>query len=159
MSRSPLSESLQLLSKYSDRGVAFFYAVLFAIFLLLVGISYSPCLQRMAMRKFHFVPRPFAQWAFCQFFPSMYNFHNEIWMSREPITPLMLEGKTALPNGTFYGWVNHYPLRLISFSLQRKNFSAGTYYVYLRSTYRGQNFDSQFILKGKPGELFLERLP
>ena len=144
MSRSPLSESLQLLSKHSDRGVAFFYAVLFAIFLLLAGISYSPCLQRMAMRKFHFVSQPFTEWAFCQFFPSMYSFHNEILVSPR-VLPSDYQG--PLSGNLVRLTVNHYPLRMLYFVVPRAQIAAhAPFYAYVRTVYRQQEIVSSYIV-------------
>ena len=144
MNRSPLIESLRLLSKHSDRSVAFFYAVSLFVFLLLAGINYSPFLQRMAMRKFHFVPQPFAQWAICQFFPSMYNFHNEILVSPR-VLPSDYQG--ALTGDLVRLTVNHYPLRMLYFVVPRAQiFLHAPFYAYVRTVYRQQEIVSSYMV-------------
>lgn len=144
MNRSPLFESLRLLSKNSDRGIVLFYAVLLFVFLLIAGINYSPSLQRMAMRKFHFVPRPFAQWALCQFFPSMYNFHNEILVSPR-FLPSDYQG--PLGDDLVRLTVNHYPLRMLYFVVPRTlTFSHAPFYAYVRTVYRQQEIVSSYII-------------
>jgi len=159
LARLPLVKALQSLSKTSAPGTKFLYGVMAGICLFLFTLPWVPRTQDAMVAKFHLRSASFFQWAALQLIPSMYNFGNEIWISYQPLTAAVLEGKEPLSGGAFHGWVNHHPLRLISFSVHRKNFSTGTYYVYLRSGYRGRNFYSTFILKGNPQGLRLERLP
>ncbi len=144
MNRSPLIESLSLLLKHFDRGVVLFYSMLLAIFLLLAGINYSPYLQKMAMRKFHFVSQPFAQWALCQFFPSMYSFQNEILISQY-VLPSDYQG--SLTGDSVRLTVNHYPLRMLYFAVPREQIvSHAPFYAYARTVYRQQEIVSSYIV-------------
>ena len=146
MERSPLVESLLILSNKPNKSVVFFYAVLFSIFILIAGINCSPQFQRMAMRKFHFIPRPFTQWALGQFFPSMYAFRNEILISPQYL-PSDYQG--LLTNGSVNMTVNHYPLRMLYFAVPREQiFAHAPFYVYIRTVFRRQEIVSTYRVTG-----------
>lgn len=74
---------------------------------------------------------------FWQIVPSMYNFANEIWISKDPLNE-------ALPERTLHLWVNHYPLRTIYFTNNRRKLSSdcALYHVKTRSQYREQSMES-----------------
>jgi hypothetical protein len=144
MDQLPLIASLQLLAKRRDRAVVFFYGIFFVLVMTVAVVSFSPVLQRTAMRKFHFLPRPFAEWALTQFFPSMYNFHNEILLSSRLLPSDFREPRS--PDQILFT-VNHYPLRMIYFSLMREDvFRRMPVYVYTRTLYRGQEIVSSYMV-------------
>lgn len=143
MGQSPLAESLRLIFKQPDRGVFSFYAVLLFVFVLIAGVGFSPALQTMAMRKFHYVPQPFAQWALCQFFPSMYNFHNEVLISKH-VLPSDYRGPLT---DTVRFAVNHYPLRMFYFVVSRAQIANhASFYIYTRTVYRRQEIVSSYMV-------------
>ena len=142
MEQSPLERSLRLLRKNPERLTVMFYAVLLGMIICVVSINFVPAMQMQAMRKFHYIPRPFAQWAFWQFLPSMYNFHNEILIS-----PRLLTSDFQVPVGkdVLRFSVNHYPFRLIPFTLSRSQvFVRMPVYVYTRSKFRGRSITSSY---------------
>lgn len=144
MEKSPLIISLQLLAQRRDRTVVSFYVLFFVIIMTIALASFSPFLQRTAMRKFHFLPRPFAEWALSQFFPSMYNFHNEILFS-----PRLMPSDFRQPRerDQIIFTVNHYPLRMVYYSLLRQDiFRKLPVYVYTRTLFRGQEIVSSYIV-------------
>ncbi len=125
-----------------ERPTVAFYAVLLMLMLCLLSIHILPQMQKLAMRKFHYTPRPFYEWALWQFLPSMYNFHNEILIS-----PRMLvsDFQSPVESDVLRLSVNHYPLRLIPFSLSRSQvFLRMPFYVYTRSVFRNQSIMSSY---------------
>lgn len=153
MEQSPLVDSLELLFKRKERAVLIFYGILFVMMSTIAVASFSPGLQKTAMRKFHFVPRPFIQWAAAQFFPSMYNFCNEILIS-----PRMLPSGFESPKSSdqVMFTVNHYPLRVLYFSLVRKDvFAHMPVYVYTRTLYRRQEINSSYMVVPLDGAIHI----
>lgn len=142
MERSPLVHSWRLLRKNPERRTIVFYAVLLMLTICVASIHVVPGMQKLAMKKFHYMPRPFYEWALWQFLPSMYNFHNEILIS-----PRMLVSDFQLPvaGDVLRYSVNHYPLRLIPFSLSRSQvFLRMPFYVYTRSVFRNHTIMSSY---------------
>lgn len=132
------------LAKRSDRAVVLFYGLFFVFIFTIALANFSPFLQRTAMRKFHFLPRPFAEWALSQFFPSMYNFHNEVLFS-----PRLMPSDFRQPRerDQIIFTVNHYPLRMVYYSLLRQDiFRKLPVYVYTRTLFRGQEIVSSYIV-------------
>jgi hypothetical protein len=77
-----------------------------------------------------------------QTIPSMYNFANEVWVSSKPQKFLDIE-----KNNVSHVWMNHYPLRLLTFTLQRDQFFLkynGPLYIYVRSQYRETLLESSY---------------
>lgn len=142
MGQSPLEQSWNLLRKDPQRPTMIFYAVLLALMMCLVSIHFFPQAQKQAMRKFHYTPRPFYEWAAWQLIPSMYSFHNEILLS-----PRMLVSDFILPvdRDVIRMSVNHYPLRIATYNLSRSQlFVRMPFYVYLKSSFRDQTIVSSY---------------
>lgn len=148
-------QSLRNLNHRKDRATMIAYGVIMVTGLCLSFVPFSSQAQRLAMSKFHLKTRPFELWAVLQPVPSMYNFGNEIWVSRDPLTWERIEQGKLGPN-VYHRWVNHYPLRILSFGEQRKNFPQGVYFIYLRSRYGKQVMASEFRLTVDNGRLILE---
>lgn len=141
---SPLEQSWVILRKNPERPAIAFYAVLLLLMICLASIHVLPQMQKMAMRKFHYMPRPFYEWAIWQFLPSMYNFHNEILIS-----PRMLvsDFQFPVPDDVLRFSVNHYPFRMIPFGLARSQvFLRMPFYVYTRSVFRNQSIMSSYTV-------------
>lgn len=132
-------------------GIGLVAAVLFLM-------PWVPSVQDEFLAKQHLRSSSFAKWAFLQVFPSMYNFQNEIWVSSQPVPKDMLEGRTRVEGDVAHRWVNHYPLRMVSFHRSRTGTPAGQYYVYIRSRYRGRDMNSSFLLTSDGRQAILERL-
>jgi hypothetical protein len=136
---SPLIESLRRLEARKDSGALGLYLVMFFIFVFLSCLPFSATVQKMAMSKFHLTLRPFGRWAAVQFVPSMYNFQNEFYWSFDP-------GLSQGLRGVNHYTVNHYPLRLLFFTTDRRPMlSSRPLYLYLRSTYRGRERVTSYL--------------
>jgi hypothetical protein len=133
----PLFQALRQV-KTGDTKV--FFLIIALVFIFLSALLVSPYIQRLIMAKFHWRARSFTAWSLLQFIPSMYSFSNEIVVTQTPITPPLELASFQQPSARFYRRVNHFPLRMITFSPQVREFFAESrqdYYVYLRSHYRG----------------------
>lgn len=142
MDRSPLAESLRLLQRKLDPATIGFYALLLVMTIAVASINFLPGMQRFMMRKFHYTQRPFTRWAIGQFLPSMYNFHNEIIITRD-----LLVSDFQFPAGSdaLRLSVNHYPFRIVPFHLSRSQmFLKMPFYVYIRSSFRNQSIVSSY---------------
>lgn len=122
-----------------SKSTRYLYAVLGIVWLWISAAAVVPSLGRIAVDKMHLQTPVFLNWAMVQFIPSMYNFGNQIWIGPAALTTDMIEGRQPLPPGTKHFWVNHYPLRQTYFRLRRDLLfkQYGTFYIYLKSSYRG----------------------
>ena len=99
------------------------------------------------------------EWAVNQPIPAMYNFANEIWIGNRPKNAV--EGLPA-PAKFKYGyiWINHYPLRVITFTsyrwmtLKDKDYK----YISLRSKYKNSFVETCYYLNVKDGRIYMERV-
>ena len=143
MFESPLIQSLKRLDIKKDREAVYFYSVILLISVFISCIVFLPSAQKIAMRKFHLNVRPFGQWAALQFVPAMYNFHNDISISFYPLQYSEMIPSPSVRNVV----VNHYPLRIIYFTTNRKSVVfKKPLYVYLHSVYRGQELVTVYEL-------------
>lgn len=132
------------------------------VFLLYVYISlklFAPDLRERAISQFHLTCPTFIEWAVNQPIPAMYNFANEIWIGSRPKNVTK-----EFPAGSrfkhYYTWVNHYPLRVITFSWYRSMILTDVDYKYisLRSAYRGTFLETCYYLNVKDGQVYMERV-
>ena len=144
MEESPIAKSLKLLSAHPQRSTGLFYGTLLLIFCILIGLGSCPFIQKTLMRKFHFMPRPFAQWAALQFLPSMYNFKNDFL---ESPTPLPLDTRMEAGEDVKYFTVNHYPLRMLYFyDSRRRLIFSKPLYAYARTTFRQRQIVTSYAM-------------
>jgi hypothetical protein len=147
---------LQRLDPNKDKGAVVFYAALLAVFIFISCLPFSSALQKTAMAKFHLTVKPFGRWALLQFVPAMYNFQNEVYWS---FTPLAELSDPALSGMSTHLSVNHYPLRMIYFRMNRQ---AVIYdrpvYIYLRSLYRGRQLITSYLLLTTPRQVRVQLL-
>ncbi len=151
-------QGLNNLYRSKDRGTQTFYCFVLAVWLLLLSFPMNPLLQRMMMAKFHLRFKFFPSWMVSQLIPSMYNFDNEVWISDQLFSKDSKTMNTSFPSGVTHLWVNHYPLRLIFFNLQRNRLrlQQKDIYIYLRSSYRDTSLYSVYRLFLQGNELRLE---
>ncbi|GEM_PF-6356545 len=144
MERSPITKSIKFLSSCPQRSTSIFYGALFLVFCVLIGVGLCPDIQKTMMRKFHFMPRPFVQWAMLQFVPSMYNFKNDFFESLQPLPiDARMEDRPEVQHFT----VNHYPLRMVYFYYSRQTFVfPKPVYVYIRTTFRKQEITTSYMM-------------
>jgi hypothetical protein len=147
--------SLRQLDLRKDPSLAFFYLVLFLIYACLALIPFSTLAQRTVLSKFHLTLQPFEYWAATQFVPSMYNFHNEFYWSREPLSGTLSRDVLSAGHLT----VNHYPLRMIVFTVNRRSaVMRQPVHVYLRSSYRERERVTAYLLSTTPQNIHAQFL-
>ncbi len=148
----------QVLRQVKDGDTKLFLFVIGFVLMFLFALFFYPNIQRLIMAKFHWRAKSFAVWSFLQFIPSMYSFSNEIVVTQTPIAPPLELASFQQPSAQFYRRVNHFPLRMITFSPQVREFfvkSRQNYYVYLRSRYRGVVLTTVYELESNGLELRL----
>jgi hypothetical protein len=144
---SPLMQSLRRLDIRKDFALVVFYLLWILVYVYISTIPFSKQAQQTALSKFHLTLRPFERWAAAQFIPSMYNFHNEFYWSLEPLNGAVTPESPIAGRLT----VNHYPLRMIVFTVNRRNaVMQRPIYVYLRSAYRGRERVTSYLLTTTP---------
>ena len=155
--KTPLFASFQRLDPAKDRSVLFLYLLIYFVMAILVLKVFSSDLQKTFMEQFHLKDKSFVRWASLQPVPSMYNFNNEFWFSALPLDSEVLSGAEPLPGGAQHFWINHYPLRFLSFGLYRRYFNTfPESYLYLRSRYRAQLLETVYRIIAVDNSLKLE---
>ena len=135
-----------------------FYTLLSLVAVVLMIEACVPSASLPFIRKYHLRQKPFAKWAALHFIPSLYSFSNEVWYSPVHSAKETVEGKTPFnPKTAWHGYYNHYPLRMITFTLDRKTFfrDVPTQYFSIRSSYKNTQLSTHFLLRQKNGELFI----
>ena len=155
--KTPLFLSFQRLDSSKDRSALFLYFSIYFVMTVLVLRIFSPDIQKTFMEQFHLKDKSFVRWASLQPIPSMYNFNNEFWFSSLPLDPEVLSGRDPLPGGVQHFWINHYPLRFLSYGLYRRYFNNfPESYLYLRSRYRSQSVETVYKIVSLDNILKLE---
>ncbi len=140
-------------------GTCLFILIIFLLYIYISLKIFCPELRQQAISQFHLTSLSFGEWAIHQPVPSMYNFANEVWIGNRPKN--FIQGIPA-PE-TFihhYTWINHYPLRVITFSwyramaLKDKDYK----YISLRSSYRNTFVETCYYLNIKDGRIYMERV-
>ena len=144
MRTSPVIKSLRILAVNPWQSTSIVYGLLLIVFCVLIGVGFCPLIQRAMMRKFHFMPRPFVQWAALQFVPSMYNFKNDLFLSRQPLSAdARMDGKPGVQHMA----VNHYPLRMLYFRYSRQSLVLPMpVYANIRTIFRNQEIVTSYML-------------
>ncbi|MCB9757375.1 MAG: hypothetical protein H6753_02995 [Candidatus Omnitrophica bacterium] len=154
--QSPLLQALRQ-AKTWDTKV--FFLIITLVFIFLSALLFSPYVQRLIMAKFHWRAKSFAAWGLLQFIPSMYSFSNEIVVTQTPVSQPLELAFFDQSQVQLYRRVNHFPLRMITFSPQVREFfveSRQNYYVYLRSHYRGVVLTTVYQMESNGSELRLK---
>lgn len=151
----PLFQALRQIKTWDTK---IFFSVIVLVLMFLFALFFSLNIQRLIMAKFHWRAKSFAVWSLLQFIPSMYSFSNEIVVTQTPITQPLELAAFDQSQAQLYRRVNHFPLRVITFSPQVREFFAESrqdYYVYLRSRYRGVVLTTVYELESNGLELRL----
>lgn len=158
-SRFTLKSLLQQAHWRQSPGACFF--VLF-LMVLYVGIALKlivPQWRDRGLAQFHLTADSYLQWVLLQPVPAMYNYANEIWIGDGP-----RQGTAAHPRAKdareYHTWLNHYPLRVVSFNWTRDVIvrEQGYKYITVRSRYRGSSLETGYFLNIKTGAIFMERI-
>jgi len=154
ISKIPLIKALKNTDLKKDRGAVFFYCIIFAVSFFVFLKMISPSVQRISLKQFH-LENPFPHWVLQQFVPSIYNYANECWLSREPLTEDNLIDARSDGNTTYHYWINHYPLRVLTFHHVRSSmlFKSSYSYAATRSRYRGMTETNFYVLDRQPGKV------
>lgn len=140
-------------------GTCFFISVLIFLYIYIGLKLVSPRLQRRSIAQFHLTSSSFLGWAVTQPVPSMYNFANEVWIGNRPKNAAQ-EFPATGPVKHYYTWLNHYPLRIVTFNWHRSMiFTDKDYkYISLRTTYQNTFVETCYYLNAKEGRVFMERV-
>jgi hypothetical protein len=145
LDKVPLLSVIRQFSKESSSSTKVFYIFLAGMAALLIALPFSPGVRRTLMEKFHWRGESFIRWGVLQFIPSMYNFSNEIQV--EP--------------GHLVRQVNHFPLRVITFNPQVRQYlalSGQTFDVTLRSRFQGTTVETFYKLESQPPVLIFKNV-
>lgn len=142
----PVVRALRALDKRRDRRAL-------ALALLITGYAMVSLLtpgwrglQRALMEAHHMRPSSLARWVVLQPAPKMYGFAHRAWL-----------GQARIGFGPRFErehfWVNHYPARRARFdgARGRESTVAGPRYLYLRSSYRGVDFETSYEVRFADG--------
>lgn len=140
-------------------GACFFLSFL-AVLYVFIGLKLIvPGLAERGIKQFHLTVESYPEWFLMQPIPAMYNFGNEIWIGNSPHKPLpvIVRGKKKKH---FHTWVNHYPLRVVTFNWTRPIIvrEKGNKYITLKSHYRGQEVETVYFLKIDDGEIYMKKV-
>ena len=127
-----------------------FYALLIGAAMLLFSKCIFPASTKTFSRQFHLNSSSYTEWALLQTLPAMYNFSNEFWYTPYPYDEETMDDIEAgaldeirhdAPFSIIeHYYINHYPLRLLTFNLNRRFFAPEDeeiLAVYVRSNYQG----------------------
>ena len=121
-----------------------FYALLAAIALLLISKGSSASSDMFAC-QFHLNSSSYTKWMALQPVPAMYSFSNESWYTPFPYEKETMdfieEGGMDDDEYTEHFHINHYPVRLLTFRLNRSRFTDEEEKIqafYVRSKYQGR---------------------
>jgi hypothetical protein len=135
--------------------------------LWLVAMPFLPVVQRATIARFHLATKPFLFWAAQQSIPAMYNLENRCWTADEALTLAQLE---AVPGQREPVWLNHFPLRIVTFADSRPRWKAmparpqdgavpPPRFLLVDSVYQGESRFSRFEIRpAGEGGLELVRL-
>jgi len=132
-----------VIAKQTIRRPDWFYRGILAVLALvaawLLAMPLSLLVQYTTLNRFHLQTDSFMAWAVQAPIPAMYNFHNRYRIESLPWD--------ADPFATpMTGTLNHFPVRITSFSTDRAQLKAIDRRMFtLRSDYRGQSLQTQWI--------------
>ncbi len=129
------------------------------LYFFIAAKLFVPGLQKRGLKQFHLANNSFAEWAVMQPIPAMYNYGNQIWIGNRPY---LTESADVMvrPSKYFHTWLNHYPLRLATFTWYRSKFLEDEEYSYitLKSSYRGQELVSHYYLDVQNQHIELQKV-
>ena len=138
--------------RWSTLCVYFFILI---VDVIILSKAISPEIQKRFMRQFHLTTDSFGSWALLQFVPSMYNFANEVWISSQ-----LIPASDTISSAGQARWFNHYPLRMLTFHLDRGLYwnNPSVQFIYLRSRYRDVELRSIYQIDRRENGINLKLL-
>lgn len=136
-------------------GTTCFYALLMLVATVLLGKCVSDQVKKVFLKQFHLEQTSFPLFAAVHFIPPMYSFANELWYSHQMLDFEVMERNNSTTNEVLYLWVNHYPLRIVTFNLLRPIYvnQEKPQYIYLRSRFMNLTLRSLYQLQKNDNEL------
>lgn len=136
-------------------GTTCFYALLLIVSSVLISKCVSDKIKTVFLNQFHLKQPNFLLFAAVHFIPPMYSFANEFWYSHQLIDFDLMEKNKKTSQSVLYLWINHYPLRIVTFNLLRPVFfnQEGPQYVYLRSRFMNKTIRSIYQLQNHDSSL------
>ena len=135
----------------------------------IAALPLSSTVQEAYLKRFHLASPSFGQWAVQQTIPSMYNFENKYWFSRQRVSKDELNeianNETRVitkdPNAKIKSnMVNHFPTRVATFADERvhlKDDPRG--FFYFRTRYRQKEIKTTYKLDpGTESEFSIRRV-
>jgi len=143
-----------------SRSASCFFLLIFCSYLLILGKLIVPQVQQRFMAQYHLTAQSFISWALLQPVPSMYSFANEFWWTDHPSWNLLPEDPYHEDMQGRYQWLNHYPLRPMTFTLNRHAFVRyhDPQYALLRSSFRAQTLETIYKIEKKENGIHLIRI-
>jgi len=136
-------------------GTTCFYALLLIISSVLISKCVSDKIKTVFLNQFHLKQPNFSLFAAVHFIPPMYSFANEFWYSHQMLDFEVMEKNKSTTNEVLYLWVNHYPLRIVTFNLLRPIYfnQEKPQYIYLRSRFMDKTIRSIYQLQRQASSL------
>ena len=144
----------------SSKTACLLAGVLVAGYIYVALKAFVPAVQQRGIDQFHLTHSSFPEWALLQPIPAMYNYANELWIGNRPY----IERNAVRADKStdhHYTYINHYPLRIISFSWYRSKFLTDTNfdYITLKSTYQNTSQVTHYRISDRSGAIYLEQIP
>jgi hypothetical protein len=143
----PLLKVLKTIGLRKNPGTYCFFLVILFVVILLLAKATCPTVRRQCMRQFHLTSPDFGRWSALQLIPAMYSFGNEFWYATRSITDEDLAKENS--SEVTHAWLNHYPLRIMTFSTSRHyiNLGGALDYITIRSGYQSDELTSHYVVE------------
>ncbi len=132
-----------------NRSTLCVYILLVVVSLFLVSQMFCLSVKKLILQQFHLRQESFITFAAVHFIPPMYNFANEVWYSQAQVEFEEIEKSIANSSKTMHLWINHYPLRVVTFGWFRPMYFEhnGPQYMYVRSRFMEVTMKTVYQLK------------
>lgn len=132
----------------SDLSCRCFIVIIFSIYLFLSVELFYPPLQILGLKQMHLRIKSFGVWSLLHLTPWMYNYANTLLIIHNP-SSAQIHDETILDNAQDATWINHYPLRVVTFDDGREivSLSNEKWMVVAKSTYQQQSLLTKWFLQ------------
>jgi len=128
-------------------------------------LPFSKTIQWESIQSFHLNQDSLIKWSIFQIIPHMYNFENRfIEYKFKKKNQKFLKYNLELENPKSLYWVNHYPLRILTFSRENRiyfyNSADFNHFFKIETKYKNQKYISTYKTSPdyKNKELFIEKI-
>lgn len=137
------------------------YLLIIVVAIFLIAQVFSIRVKRTVLNQFHLNQQSFKMFAAIHFIPPMYSFANEVWYTHRLVDFSEIEKNSTSKPEIIHYWVNHYPLRFVTFSIfgRRRFFlQQRPQYIYVRSKYMNVTLKSIYELQQSPRGLVMKKI-